>query len=484
MSGLGDMFEETICTPPPSRLRADQVYAAGRRRRRWRMAAGASALTVAAATAGVVGVTTLTAAGPGSDPNRPPATGIAASGHATPDKQLEPRQIIQWSGAADRDHLYLSHFACLGGDCGQSKSTVRLMGSDDGGRSWTQRSRAINVINLTVLGPDTLLAAARTDAPNRPGQRNSSGQQDGPGQQDVSGQADGSTGPAADGPAGGTGGETPYALHVSTDGGRTWSAALRPPPVSRVPPGGAIICWSERETASFCSPYVFDPANRTLAPLAAQPVAIMGQVGDLLARLPDSPRAQAPLWLAGTDLVTGRPTTAVSTDRGRTWSLRELPGLPRCPATGCTPPELASGDERTVYAVANTLKQRLVYRSSDAAGWQRVPGADAVPYGGPASIATSHVTADGRHVLCELVSGERNGFTGAGTVDDLDRCRFWMAPAGGGAYRPTELAGLPTTVYPIRRAPNGWYYTHSYGTNGLYGSTDGRRWTPLSTPDR
>src|SRR5690606_15787913 len=141
----------------------------------------------------------------------------------------------------------------------------------------------------------------------------------------------------------------------------------------------------------------------------------------------------------------------------RSWSLRALPGVPACPSTGCEPPQLASADGQTVYAVVRAPQQhkRLVYRSTGTAGWQRVPGADAVPYGVAASTAGSYVTADGRHVICEVVSTtarsarENGGSVGDAArsatgrrTDTLDRCRFWSAPGGGGAYRPIELDGL------------------------------------------
>lgn len=478
MTGLGDLFEEAMGTPPPSRLRAEEVYAAGRRRHRRRMAAGASALAVAVATAGVVGVSALTAAEPGGGEDGPlTAVGATSAASGGDTGRLDPRKIIQWSGAADRDHLYLSYFACPGGDCLKSKTTIQLVGSDDGGQTWTERGGAIDVLHLTVLGPDTLLATSRTDAPNQPGQAaGPSGAQAGTGNRDE-----------------------PYTLHVSTDGGRTWSAVLRPPPVDQVPPGGAIICWSLRESNGSCSPYVFDPANRTFAPLAAQPLVLWGQIGDLLARLPEAASARTPLWLAGTDLVTGRPTTAVSTDHGRTWSLRELPGVPTCPSTGCEPPRLTSADGQTMYAVVHAKQQRkrLVYGNDGTAGWKRIPGADVVPYGVDELTGESYVTADGRHVICEVVSitvgtareddgsmGESARPTDGRRADAIHGCRFWSAPGGGGAYRPIELTGLPATVNRIQRTPSGWYYTHSYGEVGLYGSPDGRRWTALSTPER
>lgn len=476
MSELGDLFEETLGAPPPSRLRAEEVYTAGRRRRRRRMAAGGSALAVAVVAAGMVGATTLTAAGSGGADQEPPpaaATGTVTSSDGRP----EARQIIQWSGAADRDHLYLSYFACLESPCGRSKSTVQLLGSDDGGRSWAERGRAINVINLAALGSGTLLATSLADAPNRPG----------PASTTTSTTTAGS-GDAVDGA---------YLLSVSTDGGRTWSAALRPPPVDRVPPGGALLCWSERKPATSCTPYVFDPATRTLALLATQaPLATSGQIGEVLAVRPERPRPGSPLRLAGTDLVTGRSTTATSTNDGRTWTSQELPGLPACPPNGCESPELALGDQGTAYAVVRVpaRRQRLVYRATGTGPWQRVPAADTVPYDDHGSTTRSFVTGDGSLVLCELVSGERSGdragtsggspAEGGSGTGEVDRCRFWAAPASGGPYRQIELSGLPDTVYPIRRASDGWYYTHSYGDNGLYGSSDGRRWTKLSTPDR
>jgi hypothetical protein len=69
----------------------------------------------------------------------------------------------------------------------------------------------------------------------------------------------------------------------------------------------------------------------------------------------------------------------------------------------------------------------------------------------------------------------------------VDRVRFWAGPRMDGAepgadgtYRPIQLDGLPDTVSPIRRTPDGWYYTHGYGGDGgLYGSVDGLHWTPI-----
>jgi hypothetical protein len=44
------------------------------------------------------------------------------------------------------------------------------------------------------------------------------------------------------------------------------------------------------------------------------------------------------------------------------------------------------------------------------------------------------------------------------------------------------MDGLPATVGPIRRAPDGWFFTSSYGPErALYRSTDGRHWSVIAS---
>lgn len=250
-----------------------------------------------------------------------------------------------------------------------------------------------------------------------------------------------------------------------------------------MPAGGTLLCWTEQPAEPSCVPYAFDPTHGAFGPLTTQPpLRSTAQVGDVLAQVPTGSDRAAPVWLAGTDPVTRQPTTAVSTDQGQSWSRRALPDLPACGSAACEPAELVSGDGRTFYAVARPVAtERFVYRSIDGGDWQRMVGmAPTARADRPGTGSWSYVTADGSLVFCDLARSDR--FDGA--PGEVDSCRFSIGPAGGGKFQPVELDGLPGTVIPVRRALDGWYYTHSYGDQVLYGSTDGRSWNAISTPRR
>jgi hypothetical protein len=404
VTDLRDLFEELTREPaPPTRSTAEATYAEGRRRWRRRRAVTAAAATVlAAVTAGGIALATApTASGP-ADPAAAPAGAVSGG-------------MVVWTGAADARHLYVGYAACPDGSC--PKWIVRLVGSDDGGRTWTERAGRVSLVGLDVLGPRVLV-------------------QDGP---------------APSGPS------------VSTDGGRTWrSVGFHEAP--RSPDGGMLLyCATTRHEAG-CELTVLDPAAGTHALLARPPALALTVVGPVYG-------LGGAAWMAGTD--GGRPAVAVSRDDGRTWSTHTFPEPAGCADHLCEPLEVATVDGRTVFVVITDSidRRRVVYRSVADGAWQRLAGADQVPYdgvGGPGSF----VLADGTHVLQQTLSDRPS----------RDRVRFWALD--GDTYRPIELDGLPDMVYPIRRTADGWYYTHTYGeTRGqVYGSADGRHWTPITHP--
>ncbi|MEU5938993.1 hypothetical protein ABZ807_07340 [Micromonospora sp. NPDC047548] len=411
MTGLRELFEDAAdSSPRPSRLMAEEVYDAGRRRHRRRRTATTVAGASALATVAVVAVNLLAPAPPPVD--GPP---IASRTTAAGDPDPASGRRIQWAGAADREHLYLSLSSCTGGPC--QKQTVALVGSTDGGRTWSDRGMPITVSALAVLGPDALIAAVPSSRPGTDG-----------------------------------------TLLASLDGGHTWAAAQSAGTAGAVPVGGTAICWSPR-AGTPCTLHAVDPATRRVTPLAAQPPLTM-RTDEL--RIEES---TGRLRVAGTDPATGRPAVSTSTDAGRSWSTHVFADAPACPKEGCEAPLLAVTGTATTYAVATAGGVRAAYRAEDPGGrWQRLTDA-----GLPDGQATTgaFVTADGTHVLFQLVNGR-----------GADAHRYWAA-RDGGAYQVVELDGLPTTAGPVRRTPDGWFYAPN--TDGtLYGSTDGWRWSPVT----
>jgi hypothetical protein len=429
MTELRELFGEAAnSASPPSRLVADEVYAAGRRRRRRSvLAAGAAAV----ATGVVVAIAAIATTGAAQVVTREPSVGGAASTsqQASPGVLPHSGERIQWAGAADAQHLYVTmstQASCTQAPC--AKSVVQLVGSADGGRTWTDRGAPINAVQFGVLGPDALTAAV---LPAQPG----------------------------------TGSLTPQ---TSTDGGRTWHTPERGPAVGAVPTGSVAVCSSDPDAApkagTPCTLHALDPVAHRIAPLTSQPP--LTPTDELLVE-----QSAGQLWAPGTDPATGRPAVAVSADAGRTWATQVFADAPTCLAEGCRPPYVATGG-RAVYVVIVGAQHHAAYRySADGGRWQRVPGADSVPEDRLTGGVQSFVTADGTHVLLEVVTKRGQG---------VDGFRFWAARGASAAYQPVELEGLPATVYPIRRTPVGWYFTHSYTDNAIYGSTDGWHWSPVA----
>lgn len=404
MNDLRELFDGAVGTPPPSRLMAGDVYAAGRRRHRLRTASA----TAAAVLAGVLMVGGGLLLPGRMNHSLPPAD--APSTAATPAD--EP---IQWAGAHDADHLYLSHMACPAGDC--PKTTVQLRGSRDGGETWTDRGEPFDTFGLAVAGPETLVSSRHVEAGGR------------------------------------------RTLAVSIDGGSTWRLPREEAAVDTVPAGWLVTCWAA--SGEPCTLWTVHPDGDRRAPLRHQP-ALVANPDDLLPQ-----RAGDRIWVRGNDPVTGRPAVAVSADAGRTWSVQVFADAPGCHPEGCWPAELATGGSHA-YVLAVGESARAVYRLTESGGWQPVSGVDRVPVERRDAPTPSFVARDGTHVLCETVS----------QPDGRDGCRFWAGRDG--TYQPVELTGLPATVYPIRRTPDGWFFTYSYTDRRLFGSTDGWTWSALS----
>jgi len=404
MTELNELLNDLADTPmPPSPFDADQVFAAGARRRQRRrkllpLSAVAAVIALVAA-----GVTTAVAV-PGDDIGPPAVVG------SRPDATT-PAGIIQWAGAADPVHLYLAYLHCAVTPC--RKDVYDLYGSDDGGQTWTLRTSALQVGQLRVVGAGRLVKFT--------GER--------------------------------------YA--ASDDGGRTWNdVTVAPGKESGVPDGQIAVCRPVDATAA-CRLYTVDVAGLRMAPLAAQP--------PIKAQLYGVHDAGGRLWVTGVDPGSGRAAVATSDDRGRTWTAHSFDVSPRCAVAPCFNPDLATTDGRTVYVTLNAVSgsSQAVYRWSSDSGWQRLDRGK-LPLGGAGSW--SFVTADGAHVVCVYSDARENAPSG---------CRFWMLGVDG-VYRQAALDGLPESVYPVERTPDGWYYTFAAGqTRGMYGSIDGRQWSPV-----
>ncbi|MFD0745118.1 hypothetical protein ACFQ1L_27340 [Phytohabitans flavus] len=292
-----------------------------------------------------------------------------------------------------------------------------MRGSDDGGRTWTDRGEPIDVYELSVAAAETLLASVNTGS-------------------------------------GGT-----RLLTASTDGGRTWRRLHEALTVDAVPSGSVPVCWAR--SGEPCTLWSVDPVAGRMAPLRDQP-ALVPTHDELL-----PVRWSGRIWVRGSDPVTGRPAVAASADAGRTWSVHVFADAPPCPSEGCLPIYFALGSQ-TAYVVTVGASARAVYRYTSDGRWERVSGAERVPADRLGAGGPSFVAADGTHVLCETVT----------QPSGLDGDRFWAARDG--TYKPVELRGLPATVYPIKRTQDGWLYTHSYTDQRLYGSTDGWTWSAIA----
>ena len=427
MNGLRELFDDLVAEPAPSTaMSADEVYDAGRRRRRARreIASVAVALMAALIAAAILRLP-LTASGGGDD-----ATDA------------------MWAGAGDPAHLYLVRAPCQGRPCGQE-----LLVSSDRGATWQRQSTVEPTFPVEVLGPRILLRYLRpsTTAP-------------GAGHSDMTISFDG--------------------------GAEWEPARIGTEPMQTVPVDGPLLCGDALFVTAHsypCKLYALDPVTRVMRPLAQQP-PVAGTI--ISTSPPDAglwvsgfdPTSQKPAVAVSHDA--GRSwITRVFTE------LPRVPVEPEGWVGQRYLPDVASADGRTAYAAltAGDWHDPLFTRGPDATG---PPGAESgervmrTVDGGltwheadpgrtiPASVAgvaqgLSYVTRDGGHALVYYNSTE------GGLVILLS--------ADGSRYAPTRLPGLPADAGT--RLFNGGLYV-AYNGVGLYLSDDGITWSPVRLPPR
>ena len=377
------------------------------RRRGRRRLAGWLAGCVAVATAGGA-----VAVGVGSDNHRPASDAV-----------------VLWAQAADVNHLYALMADCPWAGCG-----VRLLGSDDAGVTWSERTDRVS--GPAVLGPTALYVRYRHPEPVQLVAQ----------QKPESVEIDDQQMPPA----------------VSTDGGRTWSGIAPTGPWTAVPEAAVFSCYRAPESSS-CTPVAVDPATRRMGALPA-PAGF---------RVTDVRPAQGQLWLTGAVDERGNTATAgaVSRDDGRTWRVVAHPC--GCFDSGRVFP---APDGRTAYWAPDLLEDGgglVVYRSSDRGEtWQRLHVTRAVTVLGQTEVQ-SVVASDGALILVTLDS--------AGTVTST-----WEVMRGGAGPRAVELVGFPASLRPsalratpLISTPAAGYTAIPAEGGRLYRSVDGRHWVPI-----
>jgi hypothetical protein len=357
VTDLRDLLTELAETPAPPRagtaFSADAAFTAGRRRaRRHRrlqtaLTAGLAVLLVGAGTG--LGLASL------PRPAATPADHGAGVTRADPRPgENGDRAVIQWIGAPDATHVYLAYRSCPTTPC--AKTRFDLVGSDDGGRTWSTRASDIGILPTQVLPSGTLL-----------------------GQDGVDGH-----------------------IVSSVDGGRTWSTLVhRAGLAGAVPSDGGLLCWRPTgDDGTECSLFTVDARGEGLTPLARQPsnfvprqvVAVIGWQ----------------VWVTGVDPVAGRPAVASSVDGGASWSVATFTDRPPCAAEFCPLPALTVNARGVAVALFHDRDGVAdVYRSTGGA-WTRL---DASALGNNATW--SYVAADGSHVVCVVATDSPVGFLAA-----------------------------------------------------------------------
>src|SRR5574342_350506 len=266
MTRLQQLFTEMVAVSPPSRLRAEEVYRAGRQRRRRGLAVSMTAVGLAVA---------LVAGGA--------AALSSGSWLGLPPADPRPTEVgpVRWAGV-DADQVYLVRADCLA-------CPTELLVSSDRGVTWTVRGElpGAGSDSPTVLGPE-ILAVHRLDERGAPTS---------------------APGPATS--ATPTPGAEPAQAGwlITIDGGQSWATAmLDDAPMDAAAPGNAMFC----VYSDSCELRTVDPANGHIRPLATQPT--------LHPAFHQLVPPEAGLWISGVDPATGRSAVAVSHDRGRSWA--------------------------------------------------------------------------------------------------------------------------------------------------------------------
>jgi hypothetical protein len=422
MTRIQELFDEAVSSVPPSRLSADAVFGAVRRRRRTTALVAASVVFVLA------GVTTIVV-----------GASLAPSDRANPPSGAATPGPLVWAGRGDADHLYRVTNVCGENPWLRPSNTPPpspeptrpdcnlLWASADGGATWTQRG-LMTAKTVTVDGPRTLLRWYPSEIPN--------------------------------------------GFELSRDGGATWTPlGSDGPEVDSVPPGGVVLGWSA--TGLLVVDTVQGRAQR-------MPIDVTLTTGHQVAVVP-SERVPT-IWITGRDNVTSRPAVAVSHDGGASWTQQALPNtspyVKNQPSAepGIIAPAFISGliagpDGRTAYVAVYDHDAAVpspdpaipgiadwgwfrAFRTTDGgASWQEVDDVAVMP-----SYRHGWLTRDGRLVL-HLTDRELDGDATAEYVVSADG-RDWVVAAP---------PGLPVDVFDVDGSV-------AYSDHAMYVSNDGWTW--------
>jgi hypothetical protein len=352
------------------------------------------------------------------------------------------------AAATDADHLYAAIYACdWKGDV--RHCTAELVGSDNGGRTWTVRQADFGNGQLDMPAPGVLLQTTEVDNQNYDG-------------------------------SAGSGPKSWWHDRISTDGGRTWrdvQAASKA--LAAVPTGGWLedLCAVDQP----CQVVAFDPATARSAPLASQPPLDLDQVADV----PTS----AGYWVDGSERGGSHlPAVAVSRDRGETWSVHTFSSgaAGSSDSLAYASVKSYSVDGRVGYAIVSPQSRttitgpsptsappakHLVYRTTDGGKtWQHVDPGQTLPSN--ESDPATFIAADGTHVVLVKQTPQR----------------WYASNDNGNSYHPVNLPGLSDNLTQsglramvLVTAP-GVYL--AFDDTYLYRSADGFHWTRTSVQPR
>lgn len=425
---LREMFDELATDrEPPTRLSADNAYTAGRRRTRVR-ALTSAALAAAAVAGAVVAVTTLVG---------PPKGTPAPAGSSDAAPVGAKFNGVTWATAVDAKHLYAAVLRCP--DNGQLGVCPRqLLGSDDGGRTWTVRSTTDVPGSAYFAGPNTLVAqgGGSLDASGFP--RKNSTQ-----------------------------------FIVTTDGGRHWHDITEATtPVTSVPSGGFAACGPETMATNgntdrlSCTVYAVDPAARRAAPLANQP-AVDSIDPSLTVTSLGGTKAGEALWVTGWS--GGGPgaglSVAVSQDAGRTWRTTAVD--PSCVSRA----ELWHSDGATAKVICPGHKDGTphVFSTDDyGARWREMALPGPLPFVNATDEYGIRFTVDGTVLGLQFPMDESG-------------VRLWTLPDGSPSWVRIVTTGLAPYAQVIENTPDGGYvaYSDSRDKFTFYRSSDLRTWTAV-----
>ncbi|MEV6300711.1 hypothetical protein AB0M02_14985 [Actinoplanes sp. NPDC051861] len=252
---------------------------------------------------------------------------------------------------------------------------------------------------------------------------------------------------------------------ITRDGGRSWTRPeIGTQPVDTVPDGVRPVDCALLGVTT-CTVGVVDPDNGRFAPLRNQPTGLSTEFsGDVDLMVP----FDGQLWVPGMDPDTERPAMASSSDRGRTWHTHvftdAVPDEPR-PGDDVMPssrflPEVAAGSGGAAYVLTFRSKDLIdVHHTTDGGlTWQvgdTIQGA---------LLMAGLVTPDGTHVV--------------------PRRTDFVAGQGTGRYTPVTMRGFPRNpLYQVRISEPGTTAPYVVVTEtAAYRSENGLTWQQIRLP--